>query len=176
MTQRILSLATDGVKLRRMQTERYSFPFSRLISRGVLIDDGNLLPAERKPLRAYQVEPEPRHFGPGKVCIAGPGMKTRRLLIEEQIVRDWVRENRRVIESHRVRWMNRQSPQVMVVLQECRSNTWVRLSSRNVEEINGIKVSLFQDSPESAARWSCLHMNEGLSTPQLVRNVEVYLA
>ena len=90
MTQRILAVATDGVRLRRIQTERHSFPFSRLMSRGVLIDNGNLLPADRNPLRAYQVEPEPGHFGPGKVCIAGPGMRIRRLVIDEQIVRDWV--------------------------------------------------------------------------------------
>ena len=123
-SQRILAVATDGVRLRRIKTERYTFPFSSLIDMGV-IDNENLLPADCKPLRAYEIETEPGHSGPGKVCIAGPGMRIRRLVIDEQIVRDWVRENQRVIESHRV---NRQSPRVMVVPQECRSNTWVGLA------------------------------------------------
>ena len=151
------------------------FPFlKRLIIRSGLDDEGV---DSSGALRAYQIETESRHSGPGKVCIAGPGMKIRRLIIDEQVVRDWVRQNRRAIESTKRLWMDRQLPQVMVVLQECRSNTCARLSSRNIEELNGIKVGLFQDSPEVAAMWSCLRgMNEGLKAPQVVRNIQVCLA
>ena len=103
-------------------------------------------------------------------------MLIRRLIIDEQVVRDWVKQNRRAIESIKARGINRQIPQVMLVLQECRSNTWARLSWRNIGEINSIKVALFQDSPEAAAQWSLHGMNQGQTAPQLVRNVQVYLA
>ena len=107
------------------------------------------------------------------------GMHLRRLLIDELLVRDWIRDNRRAIESTKAYWTNKQSPpqvQVMLVLQECRSNTWARISYSDSAELNNIKVALVQDSPNAAAQWTCLHgsMNEGLNPPQLVRNVQVY--
>jgi hypothetical protein len=101
-------------------------------------------------------------------------MLIRRLIIDEQVVRDWVKQNRRAIESIKARGINAQIPLVMLVLQECRSNTWARLSWRNIAEINRIKVALFQDSPEAAAQWSLHDVNPGLTTPQLVTNVQVY--
>jgi len=93
--------------------------FRRLIVRGVIDDEGL----------------------PSAALSHIPGMLIRRLISDEQVVWDWVKQNWRAIESIKARGINAQIPQVMLVLQECRSNTWARLSWRNISEINRTKVA-----------------------------------
>jgi hypothetical protein len=125
------------------------FTWHRLIVRDVIQDDDEeYVPSTggTSPLRAYQLEADSTHRPEsGIVFIAGPGIHLRRLLIDELLVRDWIRDNRRAIESTKAYWTNKQSPpqvQVMLVLQECRSNTWARISYSDSAELNNIKVAL----------------------------------
>ena len=128
-----------------------------------------------RPLRAFDIKAQEGYTGPAEVYVVGPGYTVRTLVVDEQLVRAWLEENRSIIESMRVRWVNRTSPQVVVVLQEFISNSWVHVRWRDMESgFTPGKLALFQDSAKGAAQWGYLAMpGEMFSMTQTVSNVVV---
>jgi hypothetical protein len=142
---------------------------------GFVIDTNTLRVVTHKPLRAYEIKADSEFTGSANVYIIGPGYTLRTLVIDEQLVRDWLEANRDIIESMRVKWVNRTSPQVVVVLQEWISNTWLYVKWKQLEaRVNLGKLGLYQESPERAARWNYLGIpGEIFSMAETVSNVTV---
>lgn len=184
IVQGIVAVATCGINLRRMSGPEYARYEPRTLLRGYSIADNSGLVLDtsfpprvttHKPLRAYEITADRGYLGLSETYIVGPGYTLRTLVVDKELVRTWLAENRRIIESMRVKWVNRTSPQVIVVLQEWICNTWIYVQWKKMEP--GVKLGMFalhQESCESAAKWSHLALpGEIFTVTHSVSNVTV---
>ena len=165
----IWAAATGSLTVSRMSKEQYS--------NGVVIDSSTFIDdcIPDKPFRAYQIgNSKPKSKRHARVFIAGPGLVRRTLMIDKDLAQKWVMENKENLEDHRHKNMSRETPQLLLVLQEWRTNTWLGLTWNGLNSIKPTKVACVQPTPEHPPFWGYFGQDgEKVQTTFMSFNIKV---
>jgi len=111
---------------------------------------------------------------PAKVVIFGPVIVRRRLNVDRESVKSWIRENFEHLARIRLKSDKASRPKLLVVLEEFVCTSWTHLSWDKYQGTELTNMALAQGSPESAPRWRLLGLQDSnVSISGMISNTNV---